>query len=133
MQYAKPVGCQESWENVPCHLTCKEHTSFQKCSISAEVQGGKHCSPDIPPADHMSIEDIRPQPDAKGQSCKTSLVETKLQPLSTQKRGVDKGSTAPLLCNGLVGFFCTSATFQAAQTKKYSTGCCRLERPLHIG
>lgn len=115
MQYANPVDCLESCKNVPCHLTCKEHTSLQKLNISAEVKGRWCYSPNIPPASHMSIKDIKPLSDAKGQ---TLLVGIKLQPLSTQKRAVDQGSTAPLLCNGLAGSFCTSATFQAAQITK---------------
>lgn len=83
-------GCQESCENAPCHLTCKQHTSFQKCNISAEVQGGRHCSLSIPPANHTSFKDIRPLSDAKGLSCVNLLVETEQQALGSQKREENK-------------------------------------------
>lgn len=41
-----------------CHLTCKEHTSFQKCNSSAEAQGGSCCSADLPSINHTNIKDI---------------------------------------------------------------------------
>lgn len=118
MQYAKPVCFQESCESVPCHLTCKEHTSFQKCNIGAEGQERRICSPDIPPINHMDIRNTRPQSDTKGQSCETLQVETKLQPPRTQRRGVDKGNTAPLSAAGWLVHFAPLLLFKQLRPQK---------------